>query len=59
LKTFLAAKKIADKFNVKMTIPKMNKKQIHRINIEINNPVEYFLISVFIPFLDFYKPIKI
>lgn len=51
---FLAAKKIADKFNVTMTIPRINKRQVHRININIqtNNPEEYFRISVFIPYLD-------
>ncbi|CAI6358376.1 unnamed protein product [Macrosiphum euphorbiae] len=49
---FLAAKKIADKFNVTMTIPRINKRQVHRINVQTNNPEEYFRISVFIPYLD-------
>ncbi|KAL4090337.1 hypothetical protein QTP88_025196 [Uroleucon formosanum] len=49
---FLAAKKIADKFNVTMTIPRIDKRQVHRINVQTNNPEEYFRISVFIPYLD-------
>lgn len=39
---FLAAKKIADKFNVTMSIPRINEKQVHRINVQTNNPEEYF-----------------
>ncbi|CAI6359522.1 unnamed protein product [Macrosiphum euphorbiae] len=35
-----------------MTIPRINKRQVHRINVQTNNPEEYFHISVFIPYLD-------
>ncbi|KAE9543351.1 hypothetical protein AGLY_003262 [Aphis glycines] len=49
---FLATKKIADKFNVTITIPRINKRQVHRINVQTNDPDEYFRISVFIPYLD-------
>jgi hypothetical protein len=49
---FLAAKKIADKFNVTMKIPRINKRQVHIINVQTNNQEEYFRISVFIPYLD-------
>ncbi|XP_050544175.1 uncharacterized protein LOC126907131 [Daktulosphaira vitifoliae] len=51
---FSAAEKIADKFNVTMSIPRISKKQVHRINVQTNNPEDYFRISVFIPFLDFF-----
>eukprot|EP00102_Acyrthosiphon_pisum_P018999 XP_016656209.1 PREDICTED: uncharacterized protein LOC107882414 [Acyrthosiphon pisum] len=49
---FLAVKKIADKFNVLMIILRMNKRQVHRINVQTNNPEEYFRLTVFIPYLD-------
>lgn len=51
---FLAAKKIAEKFNVIMSIPRINKRQVHRTNVTTNNPEEYFRISIFIPYLDFF-----
>ncbi|XP_050546161.1 52 kDa repressor of the inhibitor of the protein kinase-like, partial [Daktulosphaira vitifoliae] len=35
-----------------MSIPRISKKQVHRINVQTNNPEDYFRILVFIPFLD-------
>lgn len=51
---FSAAEKIADKCNVTMSIPRISKKQVYRTNVQTNNPEEYFRISVFIPYLDFF-----
>lgn len=42
--TFVAAKNIADIFNVTITIPRINKRQVHRINVQTNDPEEYFRI---------------
>lgn len=46
---FLAVKKIADKFDVTMSISKIAKRQIHRTTVQTNNPEEYFHILIFIP----------
>ncbi|XP_025406722.1 uncharacterized protein LOC112680748 [Sipha flava] len=41
-------------FEIKIEIPRLAKRQKHRINISINDPEEYFKIALFIPFLDSY-----
>lgn len=39
-------------FEIKIEIPRLAKRQKHRINISANDPEEYFKIALFIPFLD-------
>jgi len=41
-------------FEIKIEIPRLAKRQKHRINISTNDPEEYFKIALFIPFLDSY-----
>lgn len=49
---FTDVKKICEELNVEIRTPRLTGRQAHRCNISIENPEEYYRITIFIPFLD-------
>lgn len=49
---FREAEELHKKMNIPLLIPRTNARQRHRSNINTNNPLDYFKISIFIPLLD-------
>jgi hypothetical protein len=49
---FNKSKTMLESVNNKIAMPRINYRQTKRINIEINDPEEYFRISIYIPLLD-------
>lgn len=49
---FSDVKTICDELNVDIRIPRLTGRQVHRCNIAVENPEEYYRIAIFIPFLD-------
>nr|CAI5858780.1 unnamed protein product [Callosobruchus analis] len=51
-KIFEEAKQKAELCDIEIKIPRLANKQVHRINVPTDNCVEYYQISIFLPWLD-------
>lgn len=51
-KLFAKVHDMADKYDVEIRLPRLVGRQCHRENPQVNNPEEYYRVTVFIPFLD-------
>lgn len=49
---FLRTKNNANKFELPLKIPRISNLQKNRMNIKTNNPEKYYLISIFIQYID-------
>lgn len=48
----MEVKILADNFNIEIKIPRHSKKQIHRCNIPVSSPEQFYRASIFIPYMD-------
>lgn len=51
-KLFEKVHDMADKYDVEIRLPRLVGRQFHRANPQVNNPEEYYRVTLFIPFLD-------
>lgn len=43
---------LSEKFNIEIRIPRLSTRQMHRCNIPISSPEQYYRASIFIPYFD-------
>lgn len=51
---FEEVKSLCQKFDIQLSLPRINQRQKHRANHPVNGPEDYYRVSIYLPFLDLF-----